>query len=143
MRVRISQLLGVAVAYFFITWGWATAWGVVGERVSRGLREALLRKAVGMEVGWFDVECPDVSCAPPRRGQVPDIDILVVLDCKPSHRGYPDDPARHVRESRTVFAVVCVLCCRVHHRFHPQCPLNHRLIRRGCPAHVRRRIWRL
>lgn len=66
MRARIAQLLGVSVAYFCITWGWATAWGIVGERVSRGLREALLRKAVGMEVGWFDVECPDVSCTPPR-----------------------------------------------------------------------------
>lgn len=64
MRVRVAQLLCVAVAYFCITWGWATAWGVVGERVSRGLREALLRKAVGMDVGWFDVECPDVGCAP-------------------------------------------------------------------------------
>lgn len=61
IKVRIGQLLGVAVAYFFITWGWATAWGVVGERVSRGLREELLKKAIGMEVGWFEVECPDVS----------------------------------------------------------------------------------
>lgn len=74
MRVRVSQLLGVAVAYFFITWGWATAWGVVGERVSRGLREALLRKAVGMEVGWFDVECPDVSCTLPQCGRALNID---------------------------------------------------------------------
>lgn len=49
------------MAYFFVTWGWATCWGVVGERVSRGLREALLEKAVGQEVGWFEVECPDVS----------------------------------------------------------------------------------
>lgn len=66
MKMRIAQLLSVAVAYFCITWGWATAWGVVGERVSRGLREELLRKAVGMEVGWFDVECPDVSFALPQ-----------------------------------------------------------------------------
>lgn len=61
IKTRIGQLLGVAVAYFFVTWGWATCWGVVGERVSRGLREALLEKAVGQEVGWFEVECPDVS----------------------------------------------------------------------------------
>lgn len=76
MRVRIAQLLGVAVVYFCITWGWATAWGIVGERVSRGLREALLRKAVGMEVGWFDVECPDVSCIPRGEAWCPEADRL-------------------------------------------------------------------
>src|ERR1700761_6821584 len=48
---RISQLLGVgklslqcslqlltleATAYFAVTWGWATCWGIVGARISRG-----------------------------------------------------------------------------------------------------------
>ncbi|KAI5788367.1 ABC transporter-like protein [Geopyxis carbonaria] len=61
LRVRIGQLLGVAVAYFFITWGWATCWGMVGEVVSRGLREELLKKAVGMDMAWFEVECPDIA----------------------------------------------------------------------------------
>ncbi|KAL7274507.1 hypothetical protein RUND412_002589 [Rhizina undulata] len=61
LNTRIGQLLGVAVAYFCITWGWATCWGIVGERVSRGLREELLYKAVGMEVAYFEVECPDIA----------------------------------------------------------------------------------
>ncbi|PUU81302.1 ABC transporter-like protein [Tuber borchii] len=61
LQTRIGQLLGAAVAYFFITWGWATCWGIVGERVSRGLREDLLRKAVGMEIAYFEIECPDIA----------------------------------------------------------------------------------
>jgi len=60
LQTRIAQLLGAAVAYFFITWGWATCWGIVGERVSRGLREGLLRKAIGMEIAYFETECLDV-----------------------------------------------------------------------------------
>ncbi|KAH8151197.1 uncharacterized protein LAJ45_04899 [Morchella importuna] len=61
INTRIGQLLGVAVAYFFITWGWATAWGMIGERVARGLRVRLLQKAVGMEVGWWDSESLDIA----------------------------------------------------------------------------------
>ncbi|RPB02034.1 P-loop containing nucleoside triphosphate hydrolase protein [Choiromyces venosus 120613-1] len=61
LQTRIGQLLGVAVAYFFITWGWVICWGIVGERVSRGLREDLLKKAVGMDIAYFEVECPDIA----------------------------------------------------------------------------------
>ncbi|OCL06124.1 leptomycin B resistance protein pmd1 [Glonium stellatum] len=61
LRTRLGQLMGVAVAYFAITWGWAVCWGVVGERVSRGLREALVERALGMELAFFDVESPDMA----------------------------------------------------------------------------------
>ncbi|KAG0133501.1 ABC transporter type 1, transmembrane domain-containing protein, partial [Tuber indicum] len=61
LQTRICQLLGVSVAYFFTTWGWATCWGIVGEIVSRGLREDLLKKAVGMEIAYFEIECPDIA----------------------------------------------------------------------------------
>lgn len=61
LNVRLGQLMGVAVAYFAITWGWATCWGMIGERVSRGLREEVLEKAIGMDIGWFEVEGADVS----------------------------------------------------------------------------------
>ncbi len=60
IRTLVGELLGVAVAYFCVTWGWSTCWGVVGERVSRGLREDLLRKVVGMDIAWFEVEALDV-----------------------------------------------------------------------------------
>lgn len=61
LATRISQLLGVAVAYFAITWGWAVCWGIIGERTSRGLREALVERALGMEMAYFDVEAPDMT----------------------------------------------------------------------------------
>ncbi|PWW73489.1 hypothetical protein C7212DRAFT_27163, partial [Tuber magnatum] len=61
LQTRIGQLLGVAIAYFFITWGWATCWGIIGEMVSRGLREDLLKKAVGMDITYFEIECPDIA----------------------------------------------------------------------------------
>ncbi|KAF2145150.1 uncharacterized protein K452DRAFT_349438 [Aplosporella prunicola CBS 121167] len=57
----IGELLGVAVAYFVVTWGWAICWGIVGERVSRGLREALVERSLGMEMAYFDVEAPDMT----------------------------------------------------------------------------------
>ncbi|KAF2084780.1 leptomycin B resistance protein pmd1 [Saccharata proteae CBS 121410] len=57
----IGELLGIAVAYFVVTWGWAVCWGVVGERVSRGLREELVERAMGMEMSYFDVESPDMT----------------------------------------------------------------------------------
>ncbi|KZF19679.1 leptomycin B resistance protein pmd1 [Xylona heveae TC161] len=61
LRVHISQLLGVAVAYFVVTWGWAVCWGLVGERVSRRIREQLVERAMGMEMAYFEVECPDIA----------------------------------------------------------------------------------
>lgn len=61
LRTRIGQLLGVACAYFVVTWLWAVCWGVVGERVSRGLRESLVERALGMELAYFDVKSPDMA----------------------------------------------------------------------------------
>lgn len=77
---NIGALLGVAVAYFLVTWVcaalpppsargltlrlaqlWAICWGITGECVSRRLREALLERALGMEMTYFDVEDPDLS----------------------------------------------------------------------------------
>ncbi|KAJ9649488.1 hypothetical protein H2199_000263 [Coniosporium tulheliwenetii] len=61
LETRIGQLLGVAAAYFVITWGWAVCWGIIGERVSRGLRESLVERALGMELAYFDTEAPDMT----------------------------------------------------------------------------------
>ncbi|KAK7714457.1 hypothetical protein SLS57_007185 [Botryosphaeria dothidea] len=70
LAVRIGQLLGVAVAYFVITWGWACCWGIIGERTSRGLREALLERALGMEMAYFDVEAPDMTSILTEKTQI-------------------------------------------------------------------------
>lgn len=64
LNEKLTQLMIVAACYFAVTWGWATCWGMVGERVSRGLREAVLEKAVGMDMAWFEVEGTDVSFRP-------------------------------------------------------------------------------
>ncbi|KAF2843130.1 P-loop containing nucleoside triphosphate hydrolase protein [Patellaria atrata CBS 101060] len=61
LQTRIAQLLGVACAYFVVTWGWAVCWGTIGEMVSRNLREALVEKVLGMEQAFFDVEAPDIT----------------------------------------------------------------------------------
>lgn len=77
LKTYISQLLGVgeyfhrwkdwpslmffsAVAYFVVTWIWAVCWGIIGERVSRGLREQLVERALGMDMAYFEVESSDV-----------------------------------------------------------------------------------
>jgi len=76
VHLRISQLLGVgkfrcrnstllltsrATAYFAVTWGWASCWGIVGARISRGLRVQMVDRALGMDQTYYETECPDVS----------------------------------------------------------------------------------
>ncbi|KAF1948056.1 P-loop containing nucleoside triphosphate hydrolase protein [Clathrospora elynae] len=57
----LYRLMGVAVGYFAVTWGWAVAWAIIGERVSRRTRERLLHRALGMEMAYFDTVSPDLS----------------------------------------------------------------------------------
>lgn len=61
LTTSLVQLVGVACAYLVITWIWSSCWGIVGEKVSKGLREALLEKLVGMDLAYYDVYAPDVS----------------------------------------------------------------------------------
>jgi ATP-binding cassette subfamily B (MDR/TAP) protein 1 len=61
LRALISRLMSVAVCYFVVTWGWAVCWAVIGERVSRRLRERLLHRALGMDMAYFDTASPDIS----------------------------------------------------------------------------------
>jgi ATP-binding cassette subfamily B (MDR/TAP) protein 1 len=58
---RLSELLGVAVAYFLITWGWTVCWAVVGERLSRKTREQLVERTLGMDQTYFDTVSPDIT----------------------------------------------------------------------------------
>ncbi|TLD37493.1 leptomycin B resistance protein pmd1 [Venturia nashicola] len=61
LRARLIDLIGVAVAYFVITWGWAVCWGLVGEMISKELRKALVEKLLGMDQRYFDEESPDLT----------------------------------------------------------------------------------
>ena len=61
LRFRLAELLGVAVAYFLITWGWTVCWAVVGERLSRKTREELVERTLGMDQTYFDTVSPDIT----------------------------------------------------------------------------------
>jgi ATP-binding cassette subfamily B (MDR/TAP) protein 1 len=61
LRTLLLRLMSVAVCYFLVTWGWAVCWAVIGERVSRRLRERLLRRALGMDMAYFDTVSPDIA----------------------------------------------------------------------------------
>ncbi|KAF8861738.1 ABC transporter-like protein [Acephala macrosclerotiorum] len=61
VRDRISQLLAVAIAYFVVTWGWAFCWGIVGARISRGLRTQMVDRALGLDQTYFETQCPDIT----------------------------------------------------------------------------------
>ncbi|KAG4442384.1 hypothetical protein IFR05_002162 [Cadophora sp. M221] len=61
VQKRISQLLGVACAYFVVTWGWAFCWGIVGARISRGLRTQMVNRALGLDQTFYETQCPDIT----------------------------------------------------------------------------------
>jgi ATP-binding cassette subfamily B (MDR/TAP) protein 1 len=61
LRALLLRLMSVAVCYFAVTWGWAVCWAVIGERVSRRLRERLLHRALGMDMAYFDTASPDMA----------------------------------------------------------------------------------
>ncbi|KAF2027404.1 leptomycin B resistance protein pmd1 [Setomelanomma holmii] len=61
LRALLLRLMSVAVGYFIVTWGWAVCWAVIGERVSRRLRERLLHRALGMDMAYFDTVSPDLT----------------------------------------------------------------------------------
>lgn len=61
LRTLLGYLMIVAACYFVVTWGWAVAWAVIGERVSRKTREQLLHRALGMDMAYFDTASPDMT----------------------------------------------------------------------------------
>lgn len=61
LKALLIRLMSVAVAYFAVTWGWAVCWAIIGERVSRKLRERLLHRALGMDMAYFDTVAPDMA----------------------------------------------------------------------------------
>lgn len=61
LKHLLYRLMSVAVYYFLVTWGWAVCWSVTGDRVSKKTRERLLRRALGMDMTYFDTVSPDLS----------------------------------------------------------------------------------
>jgi ABC-type multidrug transport system fused ATPase/permease subunit len=61
LNTRLIQLMGIAIVYFAVTWGWSLCWAVIGERVSRKTREDLLERALGLDMAYFDIAAPDMT----------------------------------------------------------------------------------
>lgn len=77
IRLRVCELIGVgmyfhtclqlhraktqtACAYFAITWGWTVCWGIVGARISQGLRTQMFDRALALDQTYYETQCPDV-----------------------------------------------------------------------------------
>ena len=60
LRTRISQLLGVAVAYFVATALYTTAFGLSSEKISMRLRQRLLRSLLHLDQSYMDTHEIDV-----------------------------------------------------------------------------------
>lgn len=61
LKLRLMQLMGIAVIYFAVTWGSTVSWAFVGERVSRKTREQLVERSLGMDLAYYDTVAPDIT----------------------------------------------------------------------------------
>ncbi|KAI9003540.1 ABC transporter [Gaertneriomyces semiglobifer] len=51
---KVLKLLFVAIGYFILTYIYTASWSMIGERVTKRLREEYVGKVLRMEVGWVD-----------------------------------------------------------------------------------------
>jgi len=61
LKLRLMQLMGIAVVYFVVSWGSTVCWALVGERVSRKSREQLVERSLGMDLTYYDTVSPDIA----------------------------------------------------------------------------------
>jgi ATP-binding cassette subfamily B (MDR/TAP) protein 1 len=61
LRTLLGQLLAVALGYFAVTWGWAVCWGLIGEKISQGLRKQLVERLLGFDQTYYDISSQDVT----------------------------------------------------------------------------------
>lgn len=61
MQLRVGQLLGVAVAYFAVTAGYTTAFGLSGEKISIRIRQRLLDCLLHLDQSYYDTHDVDVT----------------------------------------------------------------------------------
>jgi ATP-binding cassette subfamily B (MDR/TAP) protein 1 len=61
LKLRLVQLMSMAVIYFGVAWGSTVCWALVGERVSRKTREQLVEKSLGMDLTYYDIVSPDIT----------------------------------------------------------------------------------
>ncbi|KAL5420086.1 hypothetical protein PMIN04_006689 [Paraphaeosphaeria minitans] len=61
LKLRLVQLMSMAVMYFAVAWGSTVCWALVGERVSRKTREQLVERSLGMDLTYYDTVSPDIT----------------------------------------------------------------------------------
>ncbi|GAB7361957.1 hypothetical protein MBLNU230_g1994t1 [Neophaeotheca triangularis] len=61
METRVGQLLGVAVAYFVVTAGYTTCFGLSGEKISIRVRQRLLDCLLHLDQSYYDTHDVDVT----------------------------------------------------------------------------------
>lgn len=61
LRTHVCQLIGVGAAYFVVTAVYTIAWGLIGEQISWRLRQDLVKRLLGMDQTYFDLQDPDVT----------------------------------------------------------------------------------
>ncbi|PNS17153.1 Leptomycin B resistance protein pmd1 [Sphaceloma murrayae] len=61
LRKHVSELLGVGTGYFVVTAAYTISWGLIGEHISWTLRQALVKRLLGLDQTYFDVEDPDIA----------------------------------------------------------------------------------
>lgn len=61
LKLRLVQLMAMAVIYFVVAWGSTVCWALVGERVSRKTREQLVERSLGMDLTYYDTVSPDIT----------------------------------------------------------------------------------
>lgn len=61
LRKHVTELLGVGTGYFVVTAAYTITWGLIGEHISWTLRQALVKRLLGLDQTYFDVEDPDIA----------------------------------------------------------------------------------
>lgn len=57
----LNEIIGIASAYFALTFIWCTCWGIIGGRISRRIQERLVKSVLGMDIAFFDTDAPDMT----------------------------------------------------------------------------------
>ncbi|KNC98873.1 uncharacterized protein SPPG_05840 [Spizellomyces punctatus DAOM BR117] len=58
VNLKLRILLGVTIAFFLFTYICSVCWSMIGERITRKLREEYLKTTLGQDIAYFDTTTP-------------------------------------------------------------------------------------
>ncbi|TPX70383.1 hypothetical protein SpCBS45565_g01826 [Spizellomyces sp. 'palustris'] len=58
VNLKLRILLGVTIAFFLFTYVCSVCWSMIGERITRKLREEYLKTTLGQDIAYFDTTTP-------------------------------------------------------------------------------------